>query len=141
MISTNEAYIKALRSLHSAMSDYLLLVGEPCPLLGQLCMRFVEMIGSLPAGDELQANSLSKLATVILEAAILGVIDRIEQLSNKGSEACVPSLKNCMAITDTLSPQDRCDVFFKVLGMAMTSLRGLTNQEYPQLTDGEGKKL
>lgn len=139
-MSTDEAYIKSLRSLHSAMSNYLLLIGEPCPLLGQLCMRFVEMIGSLPAGDEMHASSLSRMAAVILEAAILGIVDRLEGLQPE-SHICLQSITDCMKVTESLNPHDRCAVFFKVLGIAMVGLREITKLEYPQLTDGEGKKI
>jgi hypothetical protein len=135
-----DKYVDSLRSLHAAMSNYLLLVGEPCPLLGQLCMRFIEMIGCLPPGDETQADSLDKFTSLILEAAILGVVDRLERLQPK-SESCLQSVKNCMKITDTLNVHDRCDVFFKVLAIATAGLQGITGGEYPQLSDGSGTKL
>ena len=133
-------YIDALRSLHSAMSDYLLLIGEPCPLLGQLCMRLVEMISCLPAGDEMQADNLDRIAAIILEAAILGIIDRLRGLQPK-SCICLQSVTDCMKVTESLNPHDRCAVFFKVLGIAIAGLREIADQEYPQLTDGEGKKI
>jgi hypothetical protein len=140
MPAENNEYVDSLRSLHAAMSDYLLLIGEPCPLLGQLCMRFIEMIGCLPPGDEMQANTLHKLASCILEAAILGVIDRLEQLRPQ-SAMRLQSIESCMKVADGISMHDRCTVFFKVLGMGVAGLRELTNQEYPQLTDGDGKRL
>ena len=133
-------YVDSLRSLHAAMSNYLLLVGEPCPLLGQLCMRFVEMIGCLPPGDEMQANTLDKLTACILEAAILGIIDRLKQLCPQ-STMCLQNIDSCMKVAGDISTHDRCVVFFKVLGSGIAGLRAITNQEYPQLTDGEGKRL
>lgn len=133
-------YVNSLRSLHAAMSDYLLLVGDPCPLLGQLCMRFIEMIGCLPPGDEMQANTLDKLAACILEAAILGIIDRLRQLQPQ-STMCLQGIDSCMKVADGISTRDRCSVFFKVLGIGVSGLHDLTNQEYPQLTDGSGKKI
>jgi hypothetical protein len=135
-----DEYIDSLRSLHAAMSDYLLLVGEPCPLLGQLCMRLVEIIGCLPPGNEPQTDNLDKLTSLILEAAILGVINRLEELQPK-SEPCLRSAKDCMKITGTLNTHDRCGVFFKVLGIAIAGLQEITGSEYPQLSDGSGKKL
>jgi hypothetical protein len=133
-------YVDSLRSLHAAMSDYLLLIGEPCPLLGQLCMRFIEMIGCLPPGDETYVDTLDKLTACILEAAILGVIDRLRQLRPQ-SMMCLQNMDSCMKVADDISVHDRYVVFFKVLGMGMAGLQELTNQEYPQLADGEGKRL
>jgi len=135
-----DAYTESLRTLHAALNDYLLLLGEPCPLLGQVSMRLVEIIGCLPPGDEAVAISLDKIAVVSLEASILGIIDRLEHLK-PGSEKCLQSVKDCMKVTDALSIHDRCAVFFKVLGIAIAGLSELTNQEYPQLVDGAGKKL
>jgi hypothetical protein len=46
-----------------------------------------------------------------------------------------------MKVTESLGQRDRCDVFFKVLGIAIDGLREITKDEYPQLSDGAGKKL
>jgi len=139
-MAKEDAYINSLRTMHAALNDYMLLLGEPCPLLGQVCMRLVEIIGCLPPGDEVIAANLDKIAAITLEASILGIVDRLEGL-RPNSEKCLQSVKDCMKVTDTLSVHDRCAVFFKVLGIAITGLREITNQEYPQLADGTGKKL
>jgi len=139
-MAREDTYINSLRTLHAALNDYMLLLGEPCPLLGQISMRLVEIIGCLPPGDDTIAVNLDKIAAITLEASILGIVDRLEGLKPH-SEKCLQSIKDCMKVTDTLSIHDRCAVFFKVLGVAMTGLREVTNQEYPQLADGTGKKL
>jgi hypothetical protein len=139
-MAREDTYINSLRTLHAALNDYMLLLGEPCPLLGQMCMRLVDLIGSLPPGDDTTAASMDKLAAITLEACILGIIDRLDGLQPK-SEKCLQSIKDCMKVTDTLNMHDRCIVFFKVLGIAIAGLREITNQEYPQLADGAGKRL
>jgi len=139
-MAREDTYINSLRTLHAALNDYMLLLGEPCPLLGQVCMRLIEVIGCLPPGDEAIAANMDKLAAITLEASILGIVDRLEGLEPH-SEKCLQSIKDCMNVTDALSIHDRCAVFFKVLGIAITGLREITNQEYPQLADGTGKKL
>ncbi|MFA5767668.1 MAG: hypothetical protein WC919_07165 [Candidatus Paceibacterota bacterium] len=139
-MAKEDAYVDSLRTLHAALNDYMLLLGEPCPLLGQVCMRLIEVIGCLPPGDEAIAANMDKLAAITLEASILGIVDRLEGLEPH-SEKCLQSIKDCMNVTDALSIHDRCAVFFKVLGIAITGLREITNQEYPQLADGTGKKL
>ena len=139
-MAKEDTYVDSLRTLHAALNDYMLLLGEPCPLLGQVCMRLIDLIGSLPPGDDTIAASMDKLAAVTLEACILGITDRLEGLQPQ-SEKCLQSIKDCMKVTDTLNIRDRCTVFFKVLGIAITGLREITNKEYPQLADGAGKRL
>lgn len=133
-------YTESLRSLHAAVSDYLLLIGEPQPLSCQLCLSFVEFIGTLPPGEEFQASSLDNFTSAILEAAILGIKDRLDGL-RPSSDVCLQSITDCLKVTESLDIGSRCEVFFKVLGIAIAGLADITHKEYPQLTDGSGKKL
>jgi hypothetical protein len=144
-----DIFQSSLKSLHAAMSDYLLLVGEPCPLLGQMNMRLIEFIGCLPPGDTDQAKTLYTLAAISLEAAILGILDRLKELTNTynaielriKANASMKSIIDCMKVTESINTSERCTVFFNVLGMAIAQLKEITGAEYPQLTDADGKKL
>jgi hypothetical protein len=143
MIATDksgEAYISSLRSFRAALKDYLLLIGEPCPLLGSISYLLVEFIGGLPPGDEFQAETLDKLTATVLEAAVLGMVDRLKEL-RPASDLCLQSVDSCMTITKPLNMNDRCASLFKILGIAMDGLRGLTTIEYPKLVDGSEKEL
>jgi hypothetical protein len=140
MPTEKELFFEATRSLHAAMGDYLLLLGEPCPLLGSLCSHLIDIIGQLPPGDEFQTENIYKLASITLEAAVLGIMDRLQALTPE-SIICLHGINDCMEVVKTLGPRDRCSVFFKVLGIAISGLREITKQEYPQLYDGKGKKL
>jgi hypothetical protein len=137
---TQEVYINSLRTLHAALNDYLLLIGEPCPLLGRISFLLVETIGCLPPGDSTQANNLYTLAATILEAAIMGTISRLEGLQPE-SAVCLHSVLDCMKVVEQSDMSIRCTALFKVLGIAMDGLRNVTKVEYPQLADGSGKKL
>jgi hypothetical protein len=135
-----ETYTNSLRSLRSALCNYISLLGEPSPLLGNVASLLVDIIGSLPPGDISKSEQFYKITSIILEAAILGIINRLEGLQPK-SGACLQSIDDCMKIAKSLSVYDRCNVFFKILGKAIDDLHKITGQEYPQLYDGSGKKL
>jgi hypothetical protein len=142
-----DPYLHALKSLHAAMTDYLLLLGEPCPLLGQLNMRLIELIGCLPHGNDKQSQSMYRLAAITLEASILGVVDRLNEYTSEQNElvlrnkaqSAIQSVTDCMKVTESVSIADRCSAFFNILGVAMAQLKDITKIEYPQLTDGDGK--
>lgn len=132
--------MNALRALHASLKDYLLLLGEPIPLLGTVCLLLtetVELLGRVPA--DTSEKSFDKLSNIILCAAILGIVDRIEGID--GSDPCIKNIKSFMKATETLLPCDRRDMCFKVLGMALKNLNRITGIEYPYLVDGDGQKL
>ena len=138
----------SLRALRISLKDYLLLLGEPSPLLGTawlLMVEAIEMLDKVPV--EQSAQLFDKLSALILNAAILGVVERLEGLRPVSDEfeslrlGCLQSVKSCLKVTETLRPGDRRDVCFKILGMALKVLGEITGQEYPTLFDAEGQKL
>jgi hypothetical protein len=139
-ISSVDKYIASTTSLRAAMKDYLLLLGEPCPLLGSVAFLLTEFLGGLQPGNECQADTLDNLTSIILRAAILGVVDRLEGLRPE-SDMCLQSINTCMKISDPLSDRNRCVAFFETLNMAMNGLRRITTDEYPQLFDDTGKLM
>jgi hypothetical protein len=134
-----EKYVKSLRAMHAALKNYLLLIGEPCPLIGKISFSLVEIIGTMPPGEESQADNFDKLTAVILESAIMGICDRLADVSPRN--ACLRSVDDCMKIAAKDDMSARCVALFKILGIAMDGLRNATNIEYPELADGAGKKL
>ena len=111
-----EKYVSSLRTLHAALSDYLLLIGEPCPLLGNISWLLVEMLGSLPPGNDGHAKNLDTLAATVLEAAIMGVIDRLQGLQPASGES-LRSVLDCMKVIEKKDMNARCIALFKVLGI------------------------
>jgi len=131
------------------MTDHLLLIGEPCPLLGRLNMRLIELVGCLPPGNSDHANSIYRLAAITLEATILSVIDRLKGFTDEHNSlelrtkaiASIQSATDCIKVTEPITVPERCTAFFNILGVVMTQLKDITGTEYPRLTDGEGKVI
>ena len=129
------------RVLHASLKDYLLLLGEPSPLLGTVCLmtvEAVELLGKVPVQDS--SRSFYKLSAVVLNAAIFGIIDRLEGL-RPASDQHLQSVRNCLKVVETLPPYGRCDAYFRILNIALEGLSDVTGVEYPDLVDGKGQKL
>lgn len=139
----NSGITSSIRALHASLKDYLLLVGEPSPLLGTLCLRLIETLGStefVEIDTIPQSENLDRMSVLVLQAAIMGIMDRLEGL-RPISDAHLRSITSCMKIAEALRPSDRRDACFKVLGIALKGLKDLTAGEYPRLIDGEEQEL
>lgn len=129
--------------LNASLSNYLALLGEPTPLLGTIAMQLVNMIDQSdlsPSILVLENNNLDNMTILILEATILGIVERLEGLNPRPYHLLL-SIKSCLDVTKQLSLIDRCDIHFKVIGMALKGLSDLTKIKYPSLLDGNGNKL
>lgn len=145
----NDTYGRSVRSLRTSVNNMALLIGEPCPLFAQLCCFLSEFICALPAGNKQQAANLDAMTCCVLEATVMNITETIQRVQNDNIKDLLIINDGLVAIDSAMQivkamrslDRDRVSALFAVVDVAMTSLRKVSNFDYPQLINDEGEVI